>query len=56
MLLCGTILERSHLIYIHLKLKVTVLPVQIAIFFHDTLYFLLHIVVISGNVPLWFVK
>jgi len=48
--------ERFHLINIHLKLKITVLPMQIPIFIHDTLWFLLlDIIVVSGNVPAWFV-
>lgn len=49
--------EIAHLIYIHLKLKITVLPMQIPIFIHDTLGFLLlDIIVVSRNVPAWFVK
>lgn len=49
--------ESSHLIYIGLKLKITVLPVQIPIFIHDTLFFImLAIITVSGNVPTWFVK
>lgn len=43
--------ESSHLIHIHLELKITLFPVLIPNFFHDTSGVILHIVVVSGNVP-----